>query len=71
MAIGGSLGGLFSWHETRFDCFYIMKKIIGACLGLVFAVLLGLSLADKSLAIGPAPAPPGPTNAAPASISAL
>jgi hypothetical protein len=44
-----------------------MKKAVGTCLALVFAGLLGLCLADKSVA-GFAP-PPAPTNSAPVSIN--
>jgi hypothetical protein len=67
LTIGGSQNSSLSWHETSLNPNYDMRKIIGACSALVFAALLGLLAAEKSLAISPPP--PAPTNAAPASIS--
>jgi len=65
-ANGGFMDGPFSWHETRFNGFHNMKKIIGACLVLVFVVVLGLLSGEKSFGSQSLPAP---TNAAPASIN--
>jgi len=48
-----------------------MKKAMGICLALAMVGLLGLLLADKSVASPPPPPSPAPTNAAPAFISGI